>query len=46
MQVRYHTRKLDRSVARRNMKKAGFVQMNKKDDDYSSKFSKNWRKYI
>ena len=38
-------RKLARSIARANMKRAGFVQINKKKDG-SSFFAQNWRKFV
>lgn len=40
-----HTRKLDRMVARNNMKKKGIVHINKDGAD-GSFFANNWRKYI
>ena len=39
-------RKLKRSVARAKMLKAGYTQLNKKEANEKSFFSKNWRKYI
>lgn len=36
-----HTRKLDRMVARENMKKLGIVHINK-----NNFFANNWRNYI
>lgn len=39
-----HTRKLDRMVARRNMKK-GITQINKVKGD-ASFFADNWRSYV
>lgn len=39
-------RKLLRSVARHNMIKAGYTQLNKKGADGKSKFSKLWHNYI
>lgn len=41
-----HTRKLDRSVARHNMVKAGMTQLNKDKDGLGSKFAKSWRNYV
>lgn len=40
-----HTRKLDRMVARRNMKKRGIVHINK-DGVNGSFFANNWREYV
>ena len=40
-----HTRKLDRMVARRNMKKQGMVHINK-DGVNGSFFANNWREYV
>lgn len=40
-----HTRKLDRMVARNNMKKKGVTQINKVKGDRSF-FSKYWRSYV
>ena len=40
-----HTRKLDRMVARRNMKKQGMVHINK-DGINGSFFASNWREYV
>ena len=40
-----HTRKLDRMVARRNMKKQGMVHINK-DGVNGSSFANNWREYV
>lgn len=39
-------RKLKRSVARHNMLRAGYTQLNKKDADGKSKFAKLWRNYV
>lgn len=39
-------RKLMRSIARFNMKKAGAVQINKRGGDGRSKFAKYWRAYL
>lgn len=39
-------RKLMRSVARRNMIKAGYTRLNKKGGDGKSAFAKLWRKYV
>lgn len=39
-------RKLKRSVARHNMKAAGYTQLNKKGADGRSKFAKLWRQYL
>jgi hypothetical protein len=39
-------KRLDRAVAHRNMKKAGYTQLNKKDADGTSKFSKMWRDFV
>lgn len=40
-----HTRKLDRIVARENMKKHGITQINKVKG-LTSFFAKHWRDYI
>lgn len=40
-----HTRKVDRMVARNNMKKRGIVHINKDGTD-GSFFANNWREYI
>lgn len=40
-----HTRKLDRMVARNNMKKKGVVHINKEGAD-GSFFSNHWREYV
>lgn len=40
-----HTRKLDRMVAKNNMKKRGIVHINKDGAD-GSFFANNWREYI
>lgn len=40
-------RKLKRSVARANMKRAGYTQINKKKyGDTKSFFARNWRKFL
>lgn len=39
-------RKLMRSIARHNMKLAGFTQLNKKRGDGRSAFAKLWRNYV
>ena len=39
-------RKLLRSVARHNMKRAGFTRLNKKGADGKSAFARYWRNYI
>lgn len=39
-------RKLKRSVARHNMKKAGWHNLNRKQADGQSAFAKNWRDYV
>lgn len=46
-----HTRKIDRSVAHHNMRKLGFVRVNKKGyykgcNNDSSYFSEHWKEYI
>lgn len=39
-------RKLKRSVARANMKRAGYQHINRKGADKQSFFSLNWRKFV
>lgn len=39
-------KRLDRMVAHRNMKKAGYTQINKKEADGTSKFAKMWRDFV
>lgn len=39
-------RKLMRKIARHNMKRAGFTQLNKKRADGQSIFAKLWRQYV
>lgn len=39
-------RKLDRSVAKHNMEKAGYTRLNKNKKYGGSVFSKNWRSFI
>ena len=39
-------RKLLRSVARHNMKRAGIQHMNRKGGDGKSFFARNWRNYV
>lgn len=39
-------RKLLRSVARRNMKRAGIQHMNRKGGDGKSYFARHWRNYV
>jgi len=47
--VVYHTREIDRNIARRNIRDRGFTQINKdksKDNKTGSFFANNWRKYV
>lgn len=44
--VVYHTRDIDRNIARRNMRNKGMVQINKRKDGKDSYFAMNWRNYI
>ena len=39
-------RKLMRSVARHNMKQAGYTRLNKKGADGKSAFAKFWKQYV
>ena len=39
-------RKIKRMIARANMKRAGYTQINKKDKTGVSKFAKLWKRYI
>ena len=39
-------RKLKRSIARTNMLNTGYSQLNKKQSDEKSFFSKNWRGWV
>ena len=39
-------RKLKRSIARANMKRAGYQHINKKGVSGESFFSRNWRKFV
>lgn len=39
-------RKLMRSVARHNMKRAGYQHMNRKGADGKSYFARHWRNYV
>lgn len=41
-----HTRELDRMVAKNNMKKAGFMQICKKDRTGESIFKRNWKQFV
>ena len=43
--IQVHTRKLDRMVARRNMKKQGMVHINK-DGVNGRFFAKSWIEYV
>lgn len=48
--TRIHGRKIDRAVAKVNMKKAGYTQIckqtNLKGEKSPSKFSEHWREFI
>lgn len=39
-------KKLDRAIARKNMKDEGYTQVAKKDANGSSLFSRQWRKFV